>query len=92
MQHRSFCRNLSLAPLKFLVEHDLDPSIKHNVGGRVSAPINVKPGGGGRQGFDQSLLPWGRHLNYLAVPGVEIFELLFVPVHKLYPRVGNSVI
>ena len=53
------------------------------------APINVKPaglgggGGGGRlgigQGFDRSPWPGGRHLNYLAVPGVGIFEFCSCP-------------
>ena len=49
--------------------------------------LNVKPargGGGGGQGigqvFDQLLWPGVGHLNYLAVPGVEIFEVLFVPM------------
>ena len=30
--------------------------------------------------FDRSLWPGVGHLNYLAVPGVGIFEFLFVPV------------
>ena len=36
------------------------------------APINVKPGGGGRlgrQGFDPSLLAGVGHFSYLSVPG-----------------------
>ena len=65
-------------------------------------------GVGGRRGIgqdsDRSLWPGVGHLNYLAVPGVGIFEFLFVPVttnhfpdgeFKLYltshfcPGVGN---
>ena len=41
------------------------------------------PGGGGQgigQWFDQLLWPGVGHLNYLAVPGVGIFEVLFVPM------------
>ena len=37
-------------------------------------------GGGIGQGFDRSLWPGVGHLNYLTVPGVGIFEFLFVPV------------
>ena len=52
-----------------------------------NAPINVKPAGGERQGiglgFDRTFWPVG-HLNYFAVPGVGIFEFLFVPVVAIW--------
>ena len=47
----------------------------------ANAPINVKlaGGGGGAQGRDliDRFNPEVGHLNYLAVPGVEISEFLF---------------
>ena len=47
------------------------------------------------QGFDRSLWlgPGVGHLNYLAVPGVGIFELMFVPMTtNHFPGWGISVI
>ena len=43
--------------------------------------------------FDRSLWPGVGHLNYLAVPGVGIFEFLFVPMTtNHFPGRGISVI
>ena len=59
------------------------------------APINVKPGGeGGYRGdFDRSLWPRVGHSNNFAVPGVGIFEFLFVPMTtNHFPGWGISVI
>ena len=50
---------------------------------------------GAGQGFDRSLWPGGRafELQYLAVPGVGIFEFLFVPVTtNNFPGWGITVI
>ena len=63
--------------------------------------LNVKParegrGGGGKgiwQGFDPLLWPGVGHLNYLADPGLGIFEVLFVPMTtNHFPGWGISVI
>ena len=45
------------------------------------------------KGFDQSFGPGVGHLDYLAVPGVGIFEFLFMPLTtNHFPGWGISVI
>ena len=66
--------------------------------GTSYAPINAKLAGWGREAghtagiWSIALAPGVGHLSYLAVPGVEIFELLQTFDHKSFPGWEISVI
>ena len=63
--------------------------------GKANAPINVKPagrgGGGGGEGGDllDHFGPGVGHLNYLAVPGVGIFEFFSCLWPQIISRAGE---